>query len=84
MQHQVSNADYQRCVDAQTCTALPAASPTEIGDPAVGVSFQDADTYAQWLSKTTSMIWRLPTDREWAFAAGSLYNATDESFTKTK
>ena len=37
------------------------------------VSWHDANGYAQWLSRKTGETWRLPTDEEWAFAAGSKF-----------
>lgn len=37
--------------------------------PVVLVSFTDARTYAQWLSKVTGQVWRLPTEAEWEKAA---------------
>jgi formylglycine-generating enzyme required for sulfatase activity len=39
----------------------------------VMVSWRDADAYARWLSRKTGETYRLPTDEEWAFAAGSRY-----------
>ena len=33
----------------------------------------DASHYAAWLSRQTGEFWRLPTDAEWAFAAGSRF-----------
>jgi hypothetical protein len=37
--------------------------------PVIGVSWQDALTYAAWLAKVTSQGWRLPTEAEWEKAA---------------
>ena len=37
------------------------------------VSWRDADAYATWLSRRTGYTYRLPTDEEWAYAAGSRY-----------
>jgi formylglycine-generating enzyme required for sulfatase activity len=37
--------------------------------PMVGVNWHDAEAYAAWRSKVTGLAFRLPTDREWAFAA---------------
>jgi len=37
------------------------------------VSWRDADAYAAWLSRKTGEPYRLPTDEEWAYAAGSRY-----------
>lgn len=72
MRYQVSAADYLRCVVAGMC---PPAHPrhTGIGTvPAVGVSFNDAHAYADWLSQETGVTWRLPTLAEWDFAADGL------------
>jgi formylglycine-generating enzyme required for sulfatase activity len=83
MKYQVSGADYQRCVDDGACRATVAGRADR---PAVQVSFRDADAYAGWLSRRTGDKYRLPTDEEWAYAAGSRWkddglpvDATDPS-----
>ena len=73
MKHQVSAADYQRCVDAAACRALSPGVKPVADRPAVQISWHDADAYAAWLSRQTGEHYRLPTDEEWAFAAGSRY-----------
>jgi formylglycine-generating enzyme required for sulfatase activity len=73
MKHQVSAADYQACVDAGACRALDRGVTVATDRPVVGVSWQDAEAYAAWLSGTTGDRYRLPTDEEWAFAAGSRF-----------
>jgi formylglycine-generating enzyme required for sulfatase activity len=40
----------------------------------VKVSWRDAEAYATWLSRSTGLAFRLPTDREWAYAAGSRFS----------
>ena len=73
MKHQVSAADYQRCVDEAGCRALDRNVAVADDRPAVQVSWHDADAYAAWLSRKTGEHYRLPTDEEWAFAAGSSF-----------
>lgn len=72
MTRQVSAAEYQRCVAAGACR--PNGSEPSRDLPAVNVSFEDATSYARWLSEATGVSWRLPTDEEWAFAAGSRFH----------
>ena len=72
MRYQVTAADYARCVAASACKRLE--QPAARGDlPVTGVSHSDATDYAAWLSRETGMTWRLPSDREWAHAAGSRF-----------
>ncbi len=72
MRYQVSAADYARCIAAGACKRLD--SPAARGDlPVTGVSHADVTDYANWLTRETGAVWRLPTDREWAHAAGSRF-----------
>lgn len=74
MRHQVTAADYQRCVKAQACLAIDLDEQAAPDRPVVKVSWRDADAYAAWLSRSTALPFRLPTDREWAYAAGSRFS----------
>ena len=70
MQYQVSAADYAACTAANACAP---AEPRNAGIgniPATGVNYNDATAYAAWLSAETGQVWTLPTDAEWAYAAG--------------
>jgi formylglycine-generating enzyme required for sulfatase activity len=73
MKHQVSAAEYQACVDDGACRALDRGVAAAADRPAVQVSWHDANAYAAWLSQRTGEHYRLPTDEEWAFAAGSKF-----------
>lgn len=77
MRRQVLRGEYDACVAADACRPLDAATPAD--RPAVGLSHDDATAYADWLSRATGETWRLPTDREWALAAGSRYR--DDAWT---
>lgn len=66
----VSVAEYLACVADNACTPLQA--PAQKADlPVTGVNYLDAMAYADWLSRQTGAVWRLPTEAEWAYAAGA-------------
>ncbi|WP_440642314.1 formylglycine-generating enzyme family protein [Bradyrhizobium sp. PUT101] len=73
MRNQVSSSDYRLCVQDGACRALDRDVAIAPDRPAVQVSWHDADAYAGWLSRKTGQHYRLPSDEEWAFAAGSRF-----------
>jgi len=74
MKRQVTAAEYDRCVAEGKCSARSASASVEPELPAVQVNWWDATAYAVWLSARTGETWRLPTDEEWVFAAGSRFH----------
>jgi formylglycine-generating enzyme required for sulfatase activity len=77
MKVQVTASDYDRCVLDGACKS---ADSRLVGNvPATGISFLDAQAYANWLSAKTGEAWRLPTDVEWAYAAGERFRADIEA-----
>lgn len=61
---EASRADYQRCVDAKGCKALPATkADAATSDLPVQLGWKDANSYCGWAGK------RLPTEFEWEKAA---------------
>ncbi len=74
MKQQVTVAEYDRCVAETKCTARSSLEGFDPNLPAVQVNWQDATAYATWLSAKTGESWRLPTDEEWVFAAGSRFH----------
>ncbi|MCC3245004.1 formylglycine-generating enzyme family protein [Methylocystis sp. WRRC1] len=73
MRRQVTAEEYGRCIAAGRCkkTSNEESRPNL---PITNVSWFDATDYATWLSKETGHAWRLPTDEEWVFAAGSRFH----------
>jgi formylglycine-generating enzyme required for sulfatase activity len=69
MKYQVNTLDYDACVAESACPARDSATPSRADMPVTGVSHDDATAYAGWLSEQTGALWRLPDDRELAFAA---------------
>jgi formylglycine-generating enzyme required for sulfatase activity len=76
MKRQVTVAEYRRCIDAGACPRIALADGGS-DMPVVGVNWHDAEAYAAWRSKVTGLTFRLPTDREWTFAAAE--SAKDEA-----
>jgi formylglycine-generating enzyme required for sulfatase activity len=73
MRHQVTAADYQRCVEAGACPTVD--QDGAVPDiPVVNVSWRDAHAYASWLSRETGERFGLPTDEEWAYAAAGQFH----------
>jgi len=74
MRRQVTTAEYDRCVAAAKCMSRSSLGSSDPHLPVVQVSWDDATAYANWLSAKTGETWRLPTDEEWVFAAGSRFH----------
>ncbi|WP_416067789.1 SUMF1/EgtB/PvdO family nonheme iron enzyme [Rhizobium sp. ZK1] len=74
MKYQTSLSEYARCVADRICTEPEGRSATSGDDtPVIGVSYEDALRYADWLSQKTGKHWRLPTDFELAYAAADRF-----------
>lgn len=74
--HLISATDYGQCVADGGCAdngLKQSLSSDGRPLPATNISYDDATDYARWLSVQTGERWRLPTDAEWSFAAGSRY-----------
>ena len=61
--HEVSFAQYRRCVQAGVCKRSALDRPPYNGadQPVVGINWKDANTYCQWAGR------RLPTEAEWEY-----------------
>jgi formylglycine-generating enzyme required for sulfatase activity len=74
MKRQVTEGEYRRCVEDGACAATAGTPSAPPDHPAVNISWRDARAYAAWLSKKTGRTYRLPTEAEWAYAAGSRFH----------
>ena len=74
MKYQVTRQDFERCIADGACQQPEGGHGAGLsGVPMTGVNYTDANDYAAWLTRKTGEIWRLPTDQQWAFAAGSKF-----------
>ena len=69
--YEVTFADWDRCVSAGGCNGYrPDDEGWGRGDhPAINVSWEDARSFAEWLSRETGERYRLPSESEWEYAA---------------
>jgi sulfatase modifying factor 1 len=68
----VTNREYTPLVAAGRVAAPPWWSDPDFCSPlqpVVGVTWDEAVAYGDWLTETAGGIWRLPTEHEWELAA---------------
>ena len=68
---EITMAQWDACVAGGGCSGYtPPAHDWGRGEqPVVSVSFADAQSYVEWLSRETGRAYRLPSEAEWEYAA---------------
>jgi formylglycine-generating enzyme required for sulfatase activity len=67
--HEVTLAQWDACVAEGACNLTPDNGWGRGARPVIMVSWDDAQTYVEWLSKKTNERYRLPSESEWEYAA---------------
>ncbi len=66
--YEISVGDYSKyCAISKACT--PESDKNKFNDPLTDISLNDAKAYAAWLSERTGKTYRMPTTKEWEYAA---------------
>ena len=67
--HEVTWNLYQPCIDAGVCSSDGDAGWGKGNRPVINVSWDDIQTYIQWLNQQTDQRFRLPSEAQWEYAA---------------
>lgn len=67
--YEVTAAQWQACIGAQACSALPDSAMANTRLPVTRVTWLQAQEYVTWLSRRTHKSYRLPSEAEWEYAA---------------
>jgi formylglycine-generating enzyme required for sulfatase activity len=68
-QYPVTVAEWKRCVEDGVCRGMPRMAVAEDRTPLHNASWDDAQLFVAWLSRTAGRTYRLPTEAEWEYAA---------------
>ena len=67
--HEVTWKLYQPCIDAGVCAKPDSEGWGKGNRPVINVSWDDIQTYIQWLNQQTGERFRLPSEAQWEYAA---------------
>jgi formylglycine-generating enzyme required for sulfatase activity len=67
--YEVTVDQWNQCVKASVCPAVPSSADAAGNLPMRDVSWDEAQLYLKWLSTVSHRPYRLPTEAEWEYAA---------------
>jgi len=67
--YEVTNEQYKKFMPKHNSGSSQGISLDDSKEPVVNVSWEDAVAFSKWLSKETGLMYRLPTEAEWEYAA---------------
>lgn len=67
--YEITNAQFRKFRPEHNSGKYENLMLNEEKQPVVNVSWEDAVAFAKWLSKKTGLVYRLPTEAEWEYAA---------------
>ena len=66
---EVTIEQWNACADASGCPRIDIEGNASKTTPVRNISWDDAQAYVKWLTKTTGKTYRLPAEAEWEYAA---------------
>jgi len=67
--YEVTIEQWNACADAAGCPRIDIEGNASKTAPVRNLSWDDAQAYVKWLTKTTGKTYRLPSEAEWEYAA---------------
>ena len=67
--YELTVGQWQACVDAGACPAMPHMQDVTPNSPVHNVSWNEVQAYLKWLNQQTGQTYRLPSEAEWEYAA---------------